>query len=71
MTVNESKVSKLEQQLNPQPEIENWIPVELRIDGMHYRNKEVMTDQEYQELESTPGVGIILIKRIDMPKAED
>lgn len=70
--MNEQKLSRIEKQLNPQPEIKTWIPVEL-CNG-RYRNhstRQPMTDEEYQELANRPATGLIIVKRTETPLSED
>lgn len=63
----EERVKKIEKRVSTKSEVSKWIALNL-YNGVYstLENKEI-TDQEYETLANQPGVGLIIINRVDTP----
>lgn len=63
----EGRINRLEKQVTQNTEITNWVAINL-YDGQYSTlDRKQISEEEYQELAKQPGVGLIIINRVDTP----
>jgi len=63
----QDRVKKLEKRVSTKPEVSKWIALNLYYGVYSTLDNKEITNQEYEALAKQPGVGLIIINRVDTP----